>query len=153
MPVTLIYEPHESPLGTSREAAVYETLEEALFQAAWDEMAGANRFPERIIDGAHHGSSGWQQESLRRGRPRYVGDGHAFNAHDAEGEQLAGEDLILAAVGVVREHFVVHPEDAADEARGPFGSPSVPVEAGDPLDRPSPSVEACLSALRELLAA
>lgn len=152
MPVTLIYEPHDTPLGQLREAAVYATLEEALLQAAWDEMTGANRFPERIINGAHHGSAGWAPKNMRRGRPRYMDDGSEHNAHEKDTQLLAGEDRILAAVDIVREHFVVHPDDVADEARGPFGSPTVPVEPGDLRDEPSPSVEACLAALRELVA-
>lgn len=151
MAVTLIYEEHASPLGVFREAAVFETIEEALLQAAWDEMAGANRFPDRIVEGAHHGSAGW--EKMRRGRPRWVDDAHSKNAHDAEARVVANHAAITRAVKVVRRHFVVHADDVANpKVAGAFGVPMVPVEPNDAADTPSPSVADCLAELRELVA-
>lgn len=155
MAVTLIYEPQEGPHGARREAAVYETVEEALFQAAWDEMVGPNRFPEKIVKGAHHGSDGWKPRSRRRGRPVWVDDGETQNAHEVHklADVIGGDELIAKAVAVVRRHYVVHADDAADpKIPAAFGSPMVPVEPNDAADAPSPSVADCLRELKALVA-
>lgn len=154
MAVTLIYEPQEGPHGVRREAAVFKTVEEALLQAAWDEMVGSNRFPEKVVQGPHHGSDGYKPRNMRRGRGVWMDDGDRRNAHDtsAKSKVLADGKVIVAAAKVVRRHFVVHPQDVANpNIEGAFGSPMVPVEPNDAKDRPSPSVATCLAELRELV--
>jgi hypothetical protein len=117
MSATLIYEQRDTPRGVFREAAVYETLEEALLQAAWDELSGGNRFPERIVAGAHHGSEGWRKP--RRGRPRYTPE--TESAHDADVKVLADIKKIERACKIVRKHYVVHHEDVSDPSLPGYG--------------------------------
>jgi hypothetical protein len=143
VPVTLLYEPQDTPHGTLREAAVHATAEEALFQAAWDALVGQNRDPLAIVDGAHHGSPGWKTPT----RPKYHGEER--NAHDQDAEAVLDLKAVLPeAIKIVREHWVVDHRDAADTNAPAFGTPRVPPGA---LGEPSPSVEATFAGLRGLL--
>jgi hypothetical protein len=161
VPVTLIYEPHfmPTPLGQSppdggefafREAAVYATLEEALLQAGWDELCGGNRFAERVIAGAHHGSPGWAKGARRRGRPRH--HDATESAHDADGELLAGEELIDAAAKIVAEHWWMDQAEMQAEARRiDAEEPGAPHPAHGTPRVPDAAARA-LAAIRELIA-
>lgn len=143
MAVTLLYAPLEAPGGTVREAAVYETVGEALFQAAWDSMVGQNRDPMAIIDGAHHGSPGWSKPKQPKYHPEET------SAHDVEADSPVDLPKILpAAVKIVRKHWIVHPDDAANDKLSGFGEPRV--RPNDPVEA-SPSVADCFAELEALV--
>lgn len=157
MQVTLVYEADESPLGDRQEAAVYGSLAEALFQAAWDEMTAVNRWPQRIIRGAHHGSDGWQPKHMRRGgRARHMAE--ARPAADADAKVLAdfdAADLLEQACAIVRKHWVVHPEDVANADMRPYGSLQGEITERDEQGRPfawrvTGDASACLDELGAL---
>lgn len=138
MAVTLLYRPHRTPQGTIREAAVYATLEEALMQAGWDLHCGGNRDPDSIVAGAWHGSPNWAEDNH---------EDEQESAHDQEAKVLAGRQQIRQAATVVRRHFIVHPDDVADQSdpRG-HGRPRQPADE----ITPSPSVDDCLAELGQL---
>lgn len=95
MAVTYLYENRADRADgevevVSRGAAVYETIEEALFQAGVDESHSAQPYPLRIIAGAHHG--------------------YVFDAHDVEAKALAGRAEIRKAAAIARRYL----EDISD---------------------------------------
>jgi hypothetical protein len=126
-------------------------------------MSGVNRFPARIVDGAHHGSDGWAPTTRRRGnRPRFSVNGRPAHTvdkrtlidfEDEKGEK--GEKVLTRACEIVRKHFVVHPADAEDPDMRAYGSLQGEVSGRDDRGRPTDwettgSVQACMHELEGL---